>query len=80
MTREERPILYKQVFTTPLGEKVLEDLLQFVGYDAPCTDVSNVYNNFMMQGQRNVGLFIKSQLEIKAGKDEDEKQKEVKDD
>jgi len=80
MTAEERPSLYKQVFSTQLGEKVLEDLLKFVGYDKPCIDTNNVYNNYVMQGQRNVGLFIKGQLDEKAGIDTNEKQTEVKDD
>tara|TARA_Y100000310_G_scaffold239682_1_gene243373 strand:- start:11728 stop:11985 length:258 start_codon:yes stop_codon:yes gene_type:complete len=52
--------LYKQVFGTPEGQKVLKDLMDFCGFMTPSYTPDNQYNTAFNEGRRRVLLRILS--------------------
>ena len=76
MERKDKIALYRQVFGTPPGKKVLDDLMNMAGLLDLGVDFSSPEGTYFLQGQRNVGLYIH---ELINDKQEKKRQQEVKD-
>jgi hypothetical protein len=57
---KEKIKLYKQVFGSPEGQKVLKDLMDFGGFMRPSYDPTNPHNTAFNEGSRRVLLRILS--------------------
>lgn len=61
--RDEIVKIYYEVFSSPMGKTVLEDMKKRFWYDHPIFDKESDRNTAFMLGERNVILFLNYILE-----------------
>lgn len=60
----DRASMYKRVFETEDGKKVLYDLMKFCNMLQPCFVKGDPYESTHNDGQRSVALFILTQMNV----------------
>ena len=64
---------YKAVFESPVGQKVLWDLMKFTGFLSPSHTIGDPYSTAFNDGQKNTILHIMKKLKF----DQEKLQKQI---